>query len=507
MNFLNLKANFKLSILLAVLFIANSSFSQVSRYWSQNFNDGSSMLAGAVVGGDAGAAAIFYNPANISEITESRFSLSLSLFSIDNIKLRNALGDGIDLKSTKFTIQPRFISYLIKLEKLKDISMEIAFMNVANSNVRLTYAEDKEIDILKELPGVERYFGSYNQENIYRDDYFGIGLSRRISERLFIGTSMFVSVKTVRTYRHLEVDAGPLTDTVYINSDPIPAYSASYVSLDEVRFQNYSMILKFGLKYKTKKASIGLNVSMPAINLFTDGKFMRFKRQRSNISDPEGPGFLPNYLIVDQQEKSDISIRYKTPFSVAIGATFHSPKDPDQSFFITAEYFSKLTPYTILDAKEYSYAIPSSSSHLSPHLFDYSIGARDVLNFAIAYRWVVSKKLLLLSGFKTDFNYLQDVELENNRLDNFQMNVYHLTAGLRFKMKQNVVLLGIQYSYSSTKNQQQIVNLEDPVEYNTYEQMPLVGDRSNSMNVTHHGVSFFIGATLNFTGEKRTNKD
>ncbi|MFC2107494.1 hypothetical protein ACFLRY_04065 [Bacteroidota bacterium] len=494
---------------LLILFIVagGSGFSQINRYWSQNFNDGSSMLAGAVVGGDAGAAAIFYNPANISEITESRFSLSLSLFSIDSHKLNNALGDGINLKGTRFTAQPRFISYLIKMEKRKNMSMEIAFMNVANSNIRLSHAEDKVIDILKDLPGEERYFGSYNQENIFRDDYFGAGLSYRLSENLVMGSSMFISVKSLKTHRDLEIEAGPLSDTVYIGANPIPAYSASYENLNEVRFQNFSMIWKLGFNYKINSVSLGINFTIPSIDLFTSGKFMRYKQQRSNISNPDGSGFMTNYIIIDQQENDDFKVRYKTPFSVAVGATFHSPNDPDKSFFITAEYFSKLSQYTIVDAKDYSYAIPSFASNLSPDLFDYSYAARDIVNVAIAYRWVISEDLLLLSGFKTDFNFLQGVELENNRLDNFHMNIYHLSAGVRFKLKQSVVLFGLQYSYSSTKGQNQIVNLKDPVEYNEYEKMPLVGNRSQTMDVGYNGVSFFIGATLNFTRERKKSKD
>lgn len=460
------------------------------------------MLAGAVVGGESGAAAIYYNPANISEITESRFSLSLSLFSVDTYKIKNALGDGIDLSRTKFTAQPRFISYLIKMKKQEKISMEIAFMNVANSDLRLTHAEDKEIDILKYMPGNERYFGSYNQENIYRDDYFGAGISYRISDKFIMGTSMFVSVKTVHTYRNLEIEAGPLQDTVIINGNPEPAYSASFEYLNDVRFQNYSMIWKLGFRYKINYVSLGLNFSIPSINLFTGGKFMRYKQQRSNISDPDGQGFLPDYIIVDQQEKNDFKVKFKTPFSVAAGATFRSPADPDKSFFITAEYFARLPQYTIVDSRDYAYAIPTYASSLSPDIFDYSYAARDVLNVAIAYRWRISEKLLLLSGFKTDFNFLKGVEMENNRLDNFHLNLYHLTSGLRFKIKKNVIIFGLQYSYSSNSGQRQIVNLKDPVEYNKQENMPLVGNRSNSMKVNYNGLSFFIGATLNFAGDK-----
>ena len=493
----------RLSIFILMFFwFAALCHGQINRYWSQNFNDGSSMLAGAVVGGGAGAAAIYYNPANISEITESRFSLSVSLVSIDMYNVKNALGNDIDLNRTKFTAQPRFVSYLIELKKNKRISMEIAFMNVANSNVRFTYAEDREMDILKDINGDERYFANYNQENIYRDDYFGIGASYTINENLSIGSSIFVSAKTVRTLKELELDATPLKDSVYRNNELIASYTATYNRQSEVRFQNYSLLFKLGINYRIRNMNVGLNITTPSMDLFSGGKFLHMKRQQSNISKPDGEGYLPDYTVVDQQGKDDFKIRIKTPFSVSLGATFHSPSVPDKSFFITAEYFSTVSSYSIVDAQEYQYFTPPIANPDSGNLMDFSYGARDILNFAIGYRWHISQKLLLLSGFKTDFNYLKNVEIESNRLDNFNINLYHITSGLRFSIKNNVVLFGIQYSFGSRKDIKQIVNIANPVEYNIEEGEALQGARSNDMKVSFHGLSFFLGATFNFSGDK-----
>jgi len=84
--------------------------SQSTNYWTRSFNEESSLLAGAVVGGGAGPTAIYYNPASISEVEASKLSLNASLFSFDIITLKNALGNNIDIGSTKFNIEPRLIS-------------------------------------------------------------------------------------------------------------------------------------------------------------------------------------------------------------------------------------------------------------------------------------------------------------------------------------------------------------------------------------------------------------
>ncbi|MEE4258080.1 MAG: hypothetical protein V2I47_13665, partial [Bacteroidales bacterium] len=56
---------------LALVFSLLSSLSiqlnaQSYNHWARSFNEESSLLAGAVVGGGAGPSAIYYNPAGIS---------------------------------------------------------------------------------------------------------------------------------------------------------------------------------------------------------------------------------------------------------------------------------------------------------------------------------------------------------------------------------------------------------------------------------------------------------
>ena len=95
--------------ILLIVSAYGSVFSQTNNYWQRSFNEESSLLSGAVVGGGAGPSAIYYNPAIISEITRSKFTLNASLFSFDFIRAENALGDGIDLNSIKGVIEPRFV--------------------------------------------------------------------------------------------------------------------------------------------------------------------------------------------------------------------------------------------------------------------------------------------------------------------------------------------------------------------------------------------------------------
>ena len=77
---------------------------------------------------------------------------------------------------------------------------------------------------------------------------------------------------------------------------------------------------------------------------------------------------------------------------------------------------------------------------------------------------------------------------------------YHITGGLSWRIKGQDIMTGFQYTIGREKNQKQIVNLSDPVEFNTTEMAPLQGTRQNSMNTFFNSISFYFGATFNFGG-------
>src|SRR5258706_15603931 len=100
-------------LLMAMLLsVSHSLLAQSTNYWSRSFNEESSLLSGAVVGGGAGPSAIYYNPASISEVVASKLTLNASLSSVEFIGIKNALGDELNLSSTRIALEPRFLSFM-----------------------------------------------------------------------------------------------------------------------------------------------------------------------------------------------------------------------------------------------------------------------------------------------------------------------------------------------------------------------------------------------------------
>ena len=484
------------------------SGAQSNRYWSQNFNEESSMLCGSVVGGGGGISSIYYNPASISEAQTSNLSLNASLAALEIFKIRNAVGDGLDLEETSLRFIPRFISYMIKPKNIPRLSLEIVSMNKEYYEVEFHQSVDEKIDILTNLPGDERYVSIFRYHNYFRNDWVGIGGSYNISPHFAVGASMFLQIKTMRYESLIDIEAYPLHDTIYVDDTPVPFYSANAQNINFYTFNDYRFIWKLGMIYTIENISFGLNINTPSLQIYSDNKRVTRKVKQSNISNTDGNGFLPNILIEDQQSKDQLTVNRKDPLSIAFGITIHAA-DNRKTYFASIEYFSSIAPYKMITASvdqfittEELYATLEPKDWLSV-----PTGAHSLVNFALGYRWEVKDDLLILTGFRTDFNYLVDYNYGDlsgyYTPTDLNYNVYHLTGGGQLNLFGHNIMAGLQYSFGMQNNQEQLINFSDPVEWNEVENAPLQGTRNNSMKTIYNSLSLFFGATFNFGQGKK----
>jgi len=211
-------------------------------------------------------------------------------------------------------------------------------------------------------------------------------------------------------------------------------------------------------------------------------------------------------MITDYQEKENVTVSLKTPFSVAAGFTYKFPGGK-RTLYTSMEFFSKIDPYRMVEAEEssdpgsgYDPGIPYSE------WLTYVSGARPVFNVALGYSTRLKENLLLMAGFRTDFNYQKNLDFGQytgyNKIQNIDLDLYYITSGLSWKIFGQNLITGLQYSVGRTSDQQQIANLSDPVEYNADENLPLQGDRQYNMTSLFNSISIYFGASFNFGGEQ-----
>ena len=480
-------------------------FSQSHNYWTRSFNEESSLLSGAVVGGGSGPSAIYYNPASISEVMASKLSINASLFSYIIINVKDALGDGVNLSSTRLNIEPRFVSYMLKWKKHPNWSFEAAYLNNENTKTLLDNYVDVNMDILPTIPGLERYFGVVQYIDSFRDDWFGLGGSIKVNNRLYFGTSMFVAVKSVNYVTNMTIYAYSTNDSISIEYAPYS--STSFQVHKYLKMNDYRLLWKAGLLYNGKSFSLGLSITTPSLGgIYSDGKRVNVTESQYNIIDPSTGEPVPNYSVTDYKEKKEMTVAYKTPFSIAAGFTYYMPQR-GRTFYTSAEYFFGINPYKLEYAEEspdifsgvYTGGIPYNE------WLTFVTGANPVFNFAFGYSWTLKKDLLLMGGFRTDFNYQKGLDygaLEPyNKIINLNLDLYYITCGLSWNIKGQNFITGLQYTVGRTADQTQLVNMTDPVEYNSQGQ-PLQGIRTNDMITLNNAISLYFGASFNFGGNK-----
>lgn len=500
---------YNIGLLLAVQVTFSFNLSaQSNNHWSRNFNEESSLLSGAVVGGGAGPAAIFYNPATISEIKESKFSLNVSLFAFELLKANNAWGDGIDLKYNRGVVVPRFLSYMLKPKRLEKWSFEVAFLNNSDYSVQDTKSFSQQIDVLNRYPGEERYDAYYKYLNKYRDNWIGIGGSVQVADHLYLGTSMFVSYISKEYIYDVETEAVPdleIPDQYSFNRSI--AHSSEH---EFVKFYDYRLLFKVGLLYKKERLSLGLNITTPSIGqIYSNGKEVFRKRSQGNIANPTNDELLPDILISSYKEKNEVMVNAKSTFSIATGLTYTNSNE-NKTLFLTGEYFAGIDPYRMVEAKGNRISADNEVSDIINlnEWLTFVSGAKPIFNFATGYRWLVKENLMILTGFRTDFNYSLNESQMPSSLNSFKqlnLNKYHVTSGLNLRIMGQDLIAGFQYTYGVENNKKQFANFSHPNEFNSIDNSALQGIRQHIMNSRLSTITIYFGATININ-QRRTKQ-
>jgi hypothetical protein len=202
---------------------------------------------------------------------------------------------------------------------------------------------------------------------------------------------------------------------------------------------------------------------------------------------------------VSFQSKKQFQI--KDPLAISFGIAFNNPGNENKLLF-SAEYFHDIAPYQFTDADETN----SSASNLQgsdfddPEKINVYHGANSVMNFAFGYHYYINEHISALGGFRTDFSNMKEFREDNSLLQTIatlNYNIYHITFGGEFHIKQLDFVAGIEYSRARDKDELQIINFSDPLEYLPDTGLALQGIRTNTMNVNYNALSLFIGLTLN----------
>ncbi len=459
---------------------------QINNYWSMGSNTYSSLLGGAVVGGGAGDVAIFYNPAAIMTEDQKQIALNASLVSFNSHSYQNSLGYNRDLDYLEWGVKPRFLSYQFKIKDKQRLTYQIAVFSRID---QLTELYDQQTMKTKSITGnVDLdYTASYDFSRRYSDYWVGVGASYVVNSKFSIGLTLFGSGKSLRYYQSSVIDVDPETSLVSKN--------ANWASVEKQYLYVISLIPKVGFLYDFGQLSMGLNITIPSIRLWGDGYA---KRTLSNTNVVYEGVLKDDYL--KNEYNNYMVANIKEPLAIALGLAYISNNEKSNYFF-SMEYFAPISTYRLLDNTKIS-SWGEDDFQPGGDFLSYKYGGKEVLNVAVGYEHIVSEKLSILSGFKTNFS-AYDVS-QSGEWETMKEYVimspplYHISLGARFRYRSNTIVLGTEYILGISDNNIQLANYGYPGVYIEDEHFALQNVPTNSMKYVSNALSFYIGYAFDF---------
>ncbi|MCB2207488.1 MAG: hypothetical protein KQH67_04260 [Bacteroidetes bacterium] len=474
----------------------------MNHYWSVNFNSTSSLLGGAVVAGMGDNTSIFYNPATITEMeTGSNLSFTSSLFTWNTYTFKNMLGDGTKLKSDNFNAQPPFVSFAYK-PKIGNINLAAVILTRTKEDFELSWNTSTYYDVLKNLPGNEKYDANFKYRNYYNDTWVGLAMAQKISSKFSYGFTLFISGATLKYNFEYGAFAYSVNDTLDAELYPQSTRIAEGTYEESFKFTEYRVIIKGGLSYNSGPWKFGFNVTTPSLHVFSSGNEASRTQLNSNISISTTE-FLPDFIIHDAQEKSKLDTKFKLPFSLSFGF-IRNLGSSDSRIYFSTEYYGKIKAYEMIDAEE-------NTDIALPYIYDaldnkdwlsFATSTRSFVNVVVGYSWKIRENLEFLNSIRTDLSSIRNADLAPydtyNQQKTSDYNIYHYSAGWKFKIKKNSFIAGGQVSLGYSKDEKQVTNFTSPIEINIADNRVLQGSLLPNMDIIYWGFNVYIGITLNF---------
>ena len=433
-----------LSVLLA---FSGQAAAQDDHYWAQQYGALGTLMGGAMVGGVNDNSAIYYNPAALSFISNPGLSIDANVYKMDKIFINDGAGKGMNLNSAQLSVYPQIISGMINIVKDQKFSISYTMLTRNHNNVlmnaRYTGKPVQNDPDTPVLPATS-YVGAFDYANQLTEQWFGVGMGYKISEKFGIGATIFVSYRG-QTYQQTNY----VREVKNVDSN----YVYSTRTIDEtIKYTVFRLLGKIGVSYFTVPWKFGITVTSPSVGLYGNGSN---QRENSNIVVSEIPLELQgNFIIMDS--KRNVKAVYRHPLSIAAGVDYQSAKS---RLAISAEYFFRIDDYHLLEPASEPFIYPPSLAEseniksVADNFLHVENAAKPVFNIAIGFSRVVYKKLSLIMGASTDFTNYDAPEESNELLHGFGgSDIYHFSSGFSYERKRSTVSLGFSYAMSPARH-------------------------------------------------------
>lgn len=446
----------KLKIL--VLFLISTTLGHAQDYhqWSEHFGARASLLGGAATAGLGDNATVYYNPAAMNFVTNPSLSITVNAYRVLNLKMENALGNGIDLKNTQLSTSPNLIAGILSLGKKKKLRLGYGVITRRSYTAKYDYLHEGNYEILESTEGPERFVASYNLFHQLNEYWGGFALSYPLTENIAIGFAHYGIYRDVKYSNSHEMSVLPVDGSTGDVSSVSTNISFNY--------WNVKGIFKPSIALSVENFKFGVSLTTPSFNMLGRANVYR---DYSIINMNEVIG--TDLTFIDRAEKQKAV--HKENGSLAFGVSWRFGKK--SWLHITNETFFGGKYYLIFNPKQspnvYPAAIPESDINTyfgNQNFLAFGEETHAITNLGVGFETQLSERWKIYLGSRTDFLYNEQPYYIFTRIgiEASKWNLYHLSLGLvRETKKGKKYTVGFEYGFTPRREFYHVVDFTTPL--------------------------------------------
>lgn len=459
-------------IFLSLFIVISHVYAQDSHYNSQQPDSKGILNGGTGVAGSRELAAIYYNPGIVSFFEKSNLGLSGNLYAYDYVNLKDEKQSvENNLEGSYFQAIPSLLAGTFKWKSNPNITTSYIYLNNGFYINRLKSFSEQGVNVNNDDYIL---YSRYDVRTRYSDDWVGGGLSFKVNDHLGIGLVSFFQFFTQNYMQR--------SYTEFTRPNTPELVEQAYLDYRETNLFNVGLSFDLGIVYTKESHELGLSIITPNLSL-TGLSFSAIERQLQSF-DSDSVSYTS--LMLD----GDFLARVKRPLQVNIGyAWMHE----NRSLKFRLSYYSRVSPYIM--GRESAESVRKGVFEREDQFDFLPVSMNNaVLNFGIGYEWRVHEKLKVVTGFRTDFTFMDKSEFKFIDFTNTLVtwNLYHVSAGIDWKYKWLQINTGFDYAFSYDKGISNFFNPKDvsrPID-----EVKL----SDNAYVNHQQIKVFLGLVLSF---------
>ena len=458
-----------------ILFYLNVNLSHSqNHYWAQQYGAENTLLGGAVVAGVADNSAMYYNPARLGFIESPKISISANTYGVDIVRLKNAAGTNLDLKSAKLVLFPQIAAGSLEIRRNPKFKMVYGSLIRYRTALHYEQTNTMSYNVFKNLPDKEFYDARVEYDYNCTANWFGGAFAYRINKNWSLGYSQFFTYINLQYRQSYNITSdNKIRNTYFVSSNNS---NLNFI------INNVGAVEKVAVAYEKKSAKkdsmifrLGLTVSMPSFKVFSKSKVYQ-SVELNNITEQDFPAIdsFRNLSSILNNSNGNIKSNYKDPASIALGFEIENKKI---RFCATVEYFFSVKEYNMI--KDNSTTVQRPVQNNNPtYITDFMTvkqSNQPIVNAALGFEYKFKTKIKkedkirtwsLLLGIRTDFNNHDQVyrlqKREKGSEEAFNPDNWkylHYSIGASLDRRNDKFSFGIDYGKGLTRKTLPAINI------------------------------------------------